>query len=85
MRSYKKPATWRYLLEQTAGRCLRCGATENLTLDHVSPRRHRGRNRLANYQVLCFPCNKWKGAFTLDFRPAWMAERFERHSQRTGW
>lgn len=54
--------------ERDGDRCLRCGATESLTLDHVRPRSKGGSDRVANLQTLCQPCNNWKADNCIDFR-----------------
>lgn len=41
--------------------CAKCGATENLTIDHIVPRVWGGTNELANLQTLCASCNWQKG------------------------
>lgn len=38
-------------------RCLYCGTTEDLTLDHIIPRSKGGSNRYQNLRTLCRPCN----------------------------
>ena len=43
-------------------RCQWCGATENLTVDHIYPERHGGGTELSNLQTLCRRCNSRKGA-----------------------
>lgn len=48
--------------------CLCCGATENLTCDHITPLVDGGSDLWSNYQVLCFKCNLAKGSLTIDFR-----------------
>lgn len=40
--------------------CVRCGATEALTLDHIIPRVYEGTNERSNFQILCLPCNHLK-------------------------
>ena len=40
--------------------CVRCGSTEGLTLDHISPRVYGGTNERSNFQILCLPCNHLK-------------------------
>ena len=40
--------------------CVRCGATEVLTLDHIIPRVYGGTNERGNFQILCLPCNHLK-------------------------
>lgn len=45
-----------------AGRCRRCGATEQLHFDHVIPVSRGGANTVANIQLLCGACNRAKGA-----------------------
>lgn len=43
--------------------CLTGGTPDNpLTGDHITPRRHGGRNVRGNVQVLCLRCNSRKGA-----------------------
>lgn len=42
------------------GKCLRCGSTKNLTIDHIVPRKQGGSNAQTNWQVLCRPCNQKK-------------------------
>lgn len=41
--------------------CRRCGATDDLTLDHVHPWSIGGSDTEENLQVLCRPCNSSKG------------------------
>ncbi|OGX86783.1 hypothetical protein BEN47_12420 [Hymenobacter lapidarius] len=40
--------------------CVRCGATEALTLDHIIPRVYGGTNERNNFQILCLSCNRLK-------------------------
>lgn len=42
--------------------CRKCGATTNLTLDHIVPMSRGGANRKSNLQTLCETCNTVKGA-----------------------
>jgi len=43
------------------GRCRKCGATEDLTIDHIRPLSKGGKNAIANMQTLCWDCNHSKG------------------------
>jgi len=45
-------------------RCLYCGSTENLTIDHIIPWSRGGGSAYGNFQVLCEPCNFAKGTFS---------------------
>jgi 5-methylcytosine-specific restriction endonuclease McrA len=51
-------------------RCLRCGASEVLTVDHVVPINLGGRNIIQNLQPLCLSCNCSKQDRIADYRPA---------------
>ena len=62
-------AEWRELCEQWGNRCLCCGATKDLTCDHVVPVKYGGRDSKDNLQLLCKSCNSRKGAKTIDYRP----------------
>lgn len=42
------------------GRCLRCGATTELEVDHIVPVAHGGSNADENLQTLCRRCNREK-------------------------
>lgn len=48
------------LREWLADKCVYCGTTENLTLDHIIPVCCGGRPTIDNAQTLCGPCNNWK-------------------------
>jgi hypothetical protein len=50
-----------FVFERDGHACLRCGATEDLTLDHVHPWSIGGADTPDNLQVLCRPCNSSKG------------------------
>jgi hypothetical protein len=41
-------------------RCVSCGSTDDLTIDHIVPLTRGGTNDLINLQVLCRPCNSRK-------------------------
>jgi 5-methylcytosine-specific restriction endonuclease McrA len=43
------------------GACVRCGATEHLTLDYIVPLSKGGTMTEANAQTLCRRCNASKG------------------------
>lgn len=44
------------------GKCVKCGAAEDLTIDHVVPFSRGGECTAENFQVLCRRCNQSKGA-----------------------
>lgn len=62
-------AEWRKLRKGFGNACLRCGAMEDLTIDHVVPLVLGGSNHISNLQLLCRTCNSWKNARIMDFRP----------------
>lgn len=45
------------ILERDGHKCLRCGAVDDLTVDHIFPRSIGGRHEPANLRTLCRPCN----------------------------
>ena len=49
-------------------KCLRCGATDNLTIDHITPLSVGGVTEVDNLQVLCARCNLLKRVETKDWR-----------------
>lgn len=59
---------WRSLKAWFGSKCLRCGAAEKLTPDHVIPLALGGSNTIDNIQPLCFGCNASKQAKYVDYR-----------------
>jgi hypothetical protein len=51
----------REVMERDGHRCLECGATDQLSLDHIVPYSHGGPDTVENLRVLCRPCNSRKG------------------------
>lgn len=49
-------------------KCLRCGALDDLQVDHVRAVARFGKTEWRNLQVLCGKCNRWKGVREIDFR-----------------
>lgn len=49
-------------------KCLKCGTTEGLTIDHVIPLSIGGKNSTSNYQTLCGKCNVEKKDMPIDYR-----------------
>lgn len=78
-RAHKKSARWTqyqdgadliYALAVRYGyRCLRCGTTRRLGLDHIHPVSKGGKTEIDNLQLLCEPCNTEKGDQVMDYRP----------------
>lgn len=51
---------WQLRVAECGGRCQACGATENLTRDHIVPRSRGGSSALGNLQPLYWACNQRK-------------------------
>lgn len=49
-------------------KCMCCGCTRNLTLDHIRPIAMGGETVLENLQILCYRCNREKGCQVIDYR-----------------
>ena len=47
--------------------CLKCGAGDGLSIDHIVPVSKGGQNTLDNLQTLCMPCNISKGVTTISY------------------
>lgn len=58
----------KHVYELHGSRCLCCGGTEEIALDHVMPLALGGSNDVDNLQPLCRSCNSKKGARYIDFR-----------------
>lgn len=41
--------------------CVYCGATSNLEVDHIKPRKHHGKDDPENLATACESCNQEKG------------------------
>lgn len=50
-------------------RCLCCGSTRRLGLDHIRPVSKGGKTELDNLQLLCKRCNEAKDDQIIDYRP----------------
>lgn len=61
----KKIRAWLFARDKC---CLRCGTTENLSVDHIESVNRGGRNQLTNIQTLCKSCNSWKSDRYMDYR-----------------
>jgi hypothetical protein len=49
------------------GKCVQCGATDDLHFDHKIPWSRGGTNTVNNIQLLCGSCNRRKGAYDVPF------------------
>lgn len=49
------------VMERDGYRCVKCGTTEDLTLDHVVPLSRGGTHRIENREACCQSCNAAKG------------------------
>ena len=67
--SYDVPAKVREeVFARDGNACLKCGALESLSLDHIKPLGSGGDNSTNNLQTLCTSCNSSKGNTTKDYR-----------------
>lgn len=54
------------ILERDGAVCHYCGATDDLTIDHITPLARGGSNKPANLAVACRACNSSKGTRRLE-------------------
>ncbi len=59
IRHYKE--IFNKLLKKYKFKCVNCGITENLTIDHIKPVSKGGTDNFKNLQILCGSCNSSKG------------------------
>lgn len=58
---------WRQHIKARDGnRCVYCGSTKNLTIDHVRPQCRGGETSADNCVTACLTCNQTKGSLSLD-------------------
>lgn len=67
-------AEWNELCARYNHRCLCCGESRPLTVDHVIPLSRGGSNTIENLQPLCLSCNDRKGSRTIDYRTVYEGE-----------
>jgi 5-methylcytosine-specific restriction endonuclease McrA len=60
---------WISLCNKYENKCLACGSSDKLTIDHIVPITLGGINSIENIQPLCMSCNHKKGVKSIDYRP----------------
>jgi 5-methylcytosine-specific restriction endonuclease McrA len=69
LRSTGSTTQWRKIRQLVINRdgcCQRCGTEDNLSVDHIVPRKLGGDDSLSNLEVLCASCNSSKGGRFFD-------------------
>lgn len=56
------------VMKRDGGRCVFCGSTERLALDHIIPFEDGGATTEENLRVLCTPCNLGRGHSRRPYR-----------------
>lgn len=64
----QQPPRRKIIYDRDGNKCLACGATDELTLDHIVPSSKGGKSNIDNLQTLCRKCNLQKGNRIRDFR-----------------
>lgn len=66
-RSSDAKRLWRQTIKRRDGnKCVYCGCTENLTIDHVRPQCRGGQTTASNCVTACRACNQLKGSLSLE-------------------
>ena len=65
-------ARWKDILNNYNHKCLSCGTTEYITVDHIKPLSMGGLNTADNVQPLCHTCNSLKRDLEIDYRPEFL-------------
>ena len=63
-----KKARKQQVLSLDGERCLRCGSSRKLEVDHIVPQAAGGPDCWNNLQTLCQPCNQQKTVQHIDYR-----------------
>ena len=83
--SYDVPAKVREeVFARDGNACLKCGALESLSLDHIKPLGSGGDNSTNNLQTLCTSCNSSKGNTTKDYRKSNVAPTLSQRQAKQG-
>lgn len=61
-------AEWAALLQVFDHQCLKCGSTQDIVKDHITPLYQGGSDGIENIQPLCGKCNSSKGPDRTDYR-----------------
>lgn len=56
----KRPMVREFILKRDGYKCIYCGSTENLQIDHIKSVYSGGENKIENLQTLCKSCNTRK-------------------------
>jgi len=56
------------VFKRDANKCLKCGTSEQLSIDHIQSLAKGGDNNINNLQTLCSKCNSAKGVAIKDYR-----------------
>jgi 5-methylcytosine-specific restriction endonuclease McrA len=72
----RNPARFWFPIIAKDKRCLNCGSTKDLQVDHIIALARWGITAWWNLQTLCGKCNRWKWTRTIDYRPAWMQAKW---------
>ena len=83
--SYDVPAKVREeVFARDGNACLKCGALEGLSIDHIQPLGSGGDNSTNNLQTLCTSCNSSKGNTTKDYRKSNVAPTLSQRQAKQG-
>lgn len=74
------------ILERDGEKCLNCGRSSDIQVDHIVPVFDGGKNDDDNLQVLCKTCHKVKGLSTINIREMYfrMKEATRIHKKEDG-
>lgn len=70
------------VFERDGNRCLKCGSSNDLSIDHVVPLSKGGDNDTDNLQTLCKTCNSSKGASSKDYRKINVGSTLDQRNSR---